>query len=308
MTGTDDGLSTAADERWWGDRSRYDDEPAAVIAKAAFGQLMRVGSPDEVLTGLEIVWMQVDRAGLWLESHIMEWSSSSAAVAESTCLMTLAPLALHLRAISTLGRADLSLLPVALMASRSVFEIGLRIAWIYSADEREDSDRRALRFRLETEKWMRKIASRLAATGSCSADRWREAANGHRTVVDAHTEAARTQGVLRSPPQVLQQLQVLGLEHLYHSYQLASAQGHGSVASGGELQVIRRERSPYGLYWPQDWAVPVNLCAWGSLFVAQHYPAGQLDVGPIRGLMWAANLLADLAPGPDEGEVTRDDR
>jgi hypothetical protein len=290
---------TDGSKRWWGDPSRFEDEPLARSAKADFERLVSTGDVDEIVAGLEAVWMLVDRAALWLSSHHIEWTSHASTAAEKACLMMLPTITGQLKAVTALGRADLSYLPTALMAGRSAFEIGLRVAWIYSAEDSGEMEDRALRLHRKTERWMRRVAARLENSETGTGHRWRRAAEAHNARIEQYLVPSNAESALRPPPPVFEQLRSLELERLYHAYQLASEHTHGGLASGGEMVAVRRERSPYGLYWPQDWSLPINLCAWACMFVAQHYPAGDPDVGPVRGLMWAADLLR-VAPGPEE--------
>lgn len=284
-------------DRWWGDPKLLDDEPAAVAATEAFRKLVASGDVELIRESLEVVWMSVDRAALWLSSQHLEWAAREGkTVAQTTCLMTLPTLIGHVRAVTTLARSDLSLLPSALVASRSAFETGLRIAWVFSTAEETEAETRALRLHRETANWKIRVATHLEESVGTDGVRWREAAAVHEALIERASELRDTVPALPRAASVREQLRGLNLERLYLGYRLSSEHAHGGLASGGEIMEVKREHSPYGTYWPQDWQLAVNMCAWACVFVAEHFPWGTVDVGPVRGAMWAADLL-HLVPG-----------
>lgn len=289
--------------RWWGDPTLLDAEPAAVGATEEFKMLVASGNAALIRESLEAVWMSVDRAALWLSSQQLEWQErEDSTVAQKTCLLMLPSLVGHVRSVTTLARSDLSLLPTALVASRSAFETGLRIAWVFSTEEAMEVETRALRLHREAVNWKVRVATHLEESVGANGERWRQAAAAHEALIKRASEAHDTDPVLPRAPSVRDQLRCLKLERLYLGYQLSSEHAHGGVASGGEIMQVRRERSPYGTYWPQDWQLAVNMCAWACVFVADHFPWGTVDVGPVRGAMWAADLLL-LAPGHADDQV-----
>jgi hypothetical protein len=80
-------------------------------------------------------------------------------------------------------------------------------------------------------------------------------------------------------------------------YRLASEYVHGGLSSALDAETIQAENSPFGSYWPNDWYLAVNMCAWGCLFLPRRYVDRGFDLGPVRGSMLAAELMF-LSPGP----------
>src|SRR5262245_35170478 len=90
-------------------------------------------------------------------------------------------------------------------------------------------------------------------------------------------------------PTVKEQLRELGLDRLCSGYRLASEYVHGGLSSALEAEMMQAESSPFGSYWPNDWYLAVNMCAWGCFFLPRRYVRG-FALGPVRGAMLAAEL------------------
>ena len=183
--------------------------------------------------------------------------------------------------------------------ARAVFELGLRAAWVYEPDAPAERDLRAMALHASAAAWKDKVGSRLEASTGLDGARWHHAAEVQRKIVDRHLPTEFGPEDIPRIPSTYDQLRTLGLERLYHGYQLASEYVHGGLSSGGEMGAVRAEGSPFGVYWPQDWSLALNMSAWGTLFVSQHtHPKTNLVPPPVGELMAAANALLD-APGPE---------
>jgi hypothetical protein len=246
---------------------------------------------------LEFAWQALDRAALWASSTEVAWPHTRRSLAATTCTMLLPVQASHLRAAAALGRAGINHVPSALAAGRATFELGLRAAWVYAPDSQPEQELRAVALHDSSARWKDKVGDRLESASGMDGSRWHDGAERHRSFVARHVPPEFMQSDVPNVPSAYAQLCELGLQRLYHGYQLASEYVHGGVASGGEIGAIREEGSPFGLYWPQDWTLSLNMCAWGCLFVSQHTcPKTKLVPPPIGELMMAAESLLD-APG-----------
>ena len=106
------------------------EDPAAQEAMEQFKSLVRLATRSRFGEPLK-------RCGWGLTAPLcgspalrLEWATVATRVSDATCALLILTQERHMRAITVLGRADLNHLPTALAASRSAFEIGLRIAWI----------------------------------------------------------------------------------------------------------------------------------------------------------------------------------
>jgi hypothetical protein len=280
------------------DQAWLANDPVARQTLEDFTRLVRIGSPDNVRECLDrAVWPSLDRAALWLSSCHVEWEACARTMAERTCALMLPTMVSHLRALTALARDDLDHLATAMAIGRAAFETGLRIAWVFHSRTLKDMDLRALALHQHGSVWKGRVASTLDSTESFGS-RWRHAATAHAALVKGHLERNGWQPAeIPCIPNVERQLKLLGLGRLYHGYRVTSAYVHGEVAIGVERAVVEYEQSPYGTYWPQDWYLAVNMCAWACLFVANSLTIELHDIGPVRGAMWATEALL-ASPGP----------
>ena len=247
---------------------------------------------------LEFAWNALERAALWAASTDVDAPDARRSLATTTCQMLLPAQASHLRGVAALGRADIDHVPTAMAAARGVFELGLRAAWVFVPDEEAARDLRAAALHQASAEWRGKVGRRLHDSVGSDDARWRAAAESQHAFVTRHLPPGFAFGDVPKLPSTYDQLRALGLERLYHGFQIASEYVHGGLALGGELAAVRDESSPYGLYWPQDWSLACNMCAWGCLFISQHTnPKSNVVPIPIGELMSAADALYG-APGP----------
>ena len=248
---------------------------------------------------LDFAWVALERAALWVASTEIEHDETPRTAAAVTCTLVLPVQASHLRAVAACGRADIDNVPTAMAGARAVFELGLRTAWVYEPDGVAERELRAMALHTSAAVWKDKVGNRLEATTGADGSRWHRAAEVQRRIVDRNLPAGLGPDDIPRIPSTYEQLRALGLERLYHGYQLASEYVHGGLSSGGEMGAIRAEGSPFGVFWPQDWSLALNMSAWGTLFVSQHtHPKTNLVPPPLSELMAAANALLG-APGPD---------
>src|SRR5262245_47122236 len=126
-------------------------------------------------------------------------------------------------------------------ASRACFELGLRVAWIHGGECADESDLRALALHRQSAAWKAKVANRLEKVIGTDGQRWHISAEAQERLVQRHLSRFGEEAELPPTVSVRQQLVVLGLERLYHGYQLASEYAHAGLGSGGEVNFIRRE-------------------------------------------------------------------
>lgn len=248
---------------------------------------------------LDFAWVALERAALWVGSTEIEWPETPRSYAAVTCTLLLPVQASHLRSVAACARAGVDNVPTAMAGARAVFELGLRTAWVYKPEAAAERNLRAIALHASAAAWKDKVGRRLEASTGQDATRWRRAAEVQRKIVERNLPKGYAADDIPRIPSTYDQLQKFGLERLYHGYQLASEYVHGGLSSGGEMAAIRAEASPFGVYWPQDWSLALNLSAWGALFVSQHtHPKTNLVPPPVGELMTAANALLD-APGPE---------
>lgn len=279
----------------------FDLEPEAGRVRANFAEICRRASADQIIASLGAVWLMLDRAALWVSSIHTDFAAGSDDFVNRTCAALLPTIPRRIRTLTYLGRGSLDHLPTAMAAARAVFEAGLRLAWCNSSQDQKERAIRVLLIHNSQAKWMEKVASDYDL--SAGGDRWRKAAE---TQVAMVTHAIDRIGCSKLPqrvPSVPDQLRELGLGRLYSGYRLASEYVHGGLSSALEAELIQTEHSPFGIYWPSDWFLPVNMCAWGCLFLTPYYAKGGFNLfergfnlGPVRGSMLAAELLF-LSPG-----------
>lgn len=248
---------------------------------------------------LDFARTALERAALWVASTELEWDETHRSSAAVTCTLLLPVQASHLRAVAACGRGGVDHVPTVMAGARAVSELGLRAAWVYEPDGVAERDLRAMALHASAAAWEDRVGDRLEASTGLDGTRWHHAAEVQRQIVDRNIPIGFGPDDIPRIPSTYDQLRALGLERLYHGYQLASEYVHGGLSSGGEMGAIRAEGSPFGVYWPQDWSLALNMSAWGTLFVSQHtQPKTNLVPPPLGELMAAANALPD-APGPD---------
>jgi hypothetical protein len=45
--------------------------------------------------------------------------------------------------------------------------------------------------------------------------------------------------------------------------------------------MLKTENKPFGIYWPNDWYLAVNMCAWGCFFLGPLSIARGFNLGPL---------------------------
>jgi hypothetical protein len=274
----------------------FEAEPAAGGMRAAFIELYRRASPKQITEALEGIWLMLDRAALWVASIHADLAASTTGVIDQTCAALIPAIPQRMYALTCLGRADLDHLPTAMAAARAAFETGLRLSWVSAPQDPRERAIRILLIHSSQAKWKRKVASDYDLTAA-GGDRWRQAAEAQDNLV------SRALGMIGSPelpkqvPSVAQQLRELKLDRLYSGYRLASEYVHGGLSSALEAAAIQKEESPFGLYWPNDWFLAVNMCAWGCFFLGPLSIERGFNLGPARGAILASELMF-LSPGP----------
>jgi hypothetical protein len=181
-------------------------------------------------------------------------------------------------------------------AARAAFEAGLRVAWINAPKDPQERATRVLRIHKDQAGWKKKVASDYDLTG-VGGDRWRQAAEVQENLVSSALGKIGAPDPPNGIPSVKSQLGELKLDRLYSGYRLASEYVHGGLSSALDAEAIKAENSPFGLYWPNDWHLAVNMCAWGCFFLAAHYCSRGFDLGPARGAMLASEIMF-LSPSP----------
>lgn len=251
-------------------------------------------TPNQVLESLGAVWTMLDRGALWLSSVHLDVCGESNDFVERTAAAFLTVVADRLRAIADLGRQNLDHVPTATTGSRAALETALRLRWIIDAEDERSKILRVVALHDRQVRWKKQVAAEMDRVGN-DGERWRKAAEKHSAVVVAGREAIGEAELPRVPP-VINQLQSLGLGRLYHGYRLASEYAHGGLTGALETESLTVERSPFGRYWPQDWYLALSISAWSCALVAG-YASQDFDLGPVRGLILAADIIS-LTPGP----------
>jgi len=273
----------------------FDMEPAAVRLRSDFATICRTAPATEIRTCLECVWSMLDRAALWVSSIHTHLSSNSIDLTVQTSAVLLPTISRQMRSLTYLGRASLDHLPTAMAAARSVFEAGLRLAWITAPEDTKDREIRTLSLHNDQVRWKNAVAAEYDNIG-VGGERWRQSAQSQDALV---ARAMDTIGEPRRLPRIATvraQLQELGLDRLYTGYRLASEYIHGGLSAAFEAEAVKVENNPFGAYWPSDWFLAANMCAWGCYFISPQ--AGQdFNLGPVRGAMLAAELML-ISPGP----------
>lgn len=274
----------------------FEAEPAAGGMRAAFLELYRRASAEQIAESLEGIWLLLDRAALWVSSIHADLAANSTGFIDQTCAALLPTIPHRMYALTCLGRADLDHLPTAMGAARAAFEAGLRLAWISAVQDPQERAIRVLLIHSSQAKWKRKVASDYDFTGA-GGDRWRQAAEVQENLVSRALDIIGSPELPKGVPSVAKQLHELKLDRLYSGYRLASEYIHGGLSSALEVETIQTENSPFGIYWPNDWFLAVNMCAWGCFFLGPLSLERGFDLGPMRGSMLAAELMF-LSPGP----------
>jgi hypothetical protein len=272
----------------------FEAEPAAGGARAAFLELYRRGSPKQIIDTLEGIWLMLERAALWASSIHADLAASSSDVIDQTFAVLVPAIPRRIHTLTCLGRASLDHLPTAMAAGRAVFEAGLRLAWINAPQDPQERAIRVLLIHDDQVKWKKRVASDYDLTAG--GDRWRQAAEVQENLVSRALEAIGSPELPKKVPSVTEQLRELNLDRLYVGYRLASQYVHGGLSSALDAEATQAENSPFGIYWPSDWYLPVNMCAWGCFFLGPLSLHRGFNLGPARGAMLAAELIY-LSPG-----------
>jgi hypothetical protein len=280
----------------------FEAEPVAGGMRAGFMELCRRASPEQITEALEGIWLMLDRAALWVSSIHADFAASTDGVIDQTCAALLPTIPRRLYALTCLGRAGLDHLPTAMAAARAAFETGLRLAWINAPQDPDERTVRVLLIHSSQAKWKRKVASDYDLT-TAGGDRWRQAAETQENLVSRTLGTIGSMELPKQVPSVVDQLRELKLDRLYSGYRLASEYVHGGLSSALEAETIQQEKSPFGLYWPNDWFLAVNMCAWGCLFLGPLSLDRDFNLGPARGAMLAAELMF-LSPGPGWQQIS----
>jgi hypothetical protein len=273
-----------------------DREPETRHVRAAFVELCRRGSAKEIVTALEAIWSLLDRAALWVSSIQTDLAANSSGLVDGTCAALMPTISRQMRTLTYLGRSGVDYLPTAMAAGRAAFEVGLRLEWINRPEDHEERKIRVLRLHNDQTRWKNAVA-RDYDRSSAGGDRWLRAAQVQAALVARELRNINWTGQLQQPPSVSAQLHELDLDRLYSGYRLASEYVHGGLSSALDAEAVRTERSPFGIYWPNDWSLAVLMCAWGCRFSTRHYAGRGFNLGPLRGSMLAAELML-LSPGP----------
>jgi hypothetical protein len=250
----------------------FQGEPAAGGMRAAFLELYRRASVEQITDALGGIWLMLDRAALWISSIHADLAANSCGLIDQTCAALLPAIPQRLYTLSCLGRSSLDHLPTAMAAARAAFEASLRLAWINATQDPQQRAIRVLLIHSGQAKWKRKVASDYDLT-SPGGDRWRQAAEVQESLVSHALEMTGSPELPKRVPSVADQLRELNLSRLYSGYRLASEYVHEGLSSALDAATIQTENSPFGVYWPNDWYLAVSMCAWGCFFL------GPLAVG-----------------------------
>jgi hypothetical protein len=275
----------------------FEADPVAGGTRAAFLELCRRASAEQIADALEGVWLMLDRAALWVASIQADLATNSTGVVDKTCAALLPTVPRRMYTLTCLGRASLDHLHTAMAAARAVFEASLRLAWVNAAREPQQRAIRVLLIHRDQAKWKRKVASDYDLTGAGGGDRWRKAAEVQESLVSRALEITGSPELPKQVPSVVEQLRELDLSRLYSGYRLASEYVHGGLSSALDEETVKMENSPFGVYWPNDWYLAVSMCAWGCFFLGPLAVDRGFNLGPARGAMLAAELLF-LSPDP----------
>lgn len=281
--------------RWhWADPRHLNDDPIAAESRRAFAVACASRRPDVVRSAFEVVWYQLERAAVWISSRAD--STEFAAFSERTAQILMRPIAAHVRGVAVLGAAGFDHLTPAMSSARAAFEAGLRVAWMLNTDGDAEKDHRAARVHSQLAEARGRIADRMEKTG-IDAARWREAQQRQQLLVDKLVGELELEMPLKRVPGVADQLKELGVGRLYQGFRIASEYAHGSLGAGAEVIPSHAGPTDFGVYWPSEWYLAVNMSTWGCVLAADAIGAGAGDFGPIRGAVWAVQLMDD-APGP----------
>lgn len=290
-------FGSATDRQGWSTVPAYwfESEPAAGGMRAAFLELYRRASPEQITEALEGIWLTLDRAALWVSSIHADFAATTNGVIDQTCAALLPTIPRRIYTLTCLGRAGLDHLPTAMAAARAAFEAGLRLAWINVPHDPQERAIRVLLMHSSQAKWKRKVASDYDLT-DVGGDRWRRAAEAQENLVSHALDVIGSPELPKQVPPVTEQLRELKLDRLYSGYRLASEYVHGGLTSALDAELIQKEKSPFGLYWPNDWYLAVNMCAWGCFLLGPLSRDRGFNLGPARGAILASELMF-LSPG-----------
>jgi hypothetical protein len=272
----------------------FDMDPAAVQLRSDFAEICRRAPVNEIITCLECVWSMLDRAALWVSSVQIDLAANGIDLMSRTSALLLPTIPRQMRSLGYLGRASLDHLPTAMAAARSVFEAGLRLAWIAAPEDAKDREIRTLGIYNDQVRWKNTVATEYDGMG-VGGDRWRQSARKQGAFVARALDAIGGPGDLPRTAAVRAQLRELKLDRLYTGYRLASEYIHGGLSGAFDGEAVRAENNPFGDYWPNDWSLAVSMCAWGCYFVSLQ-ASENFNLGPVRGAMLAAELML-ISPG-----------
>ena len=204
----------------------FDTEPEAGRARSNFVLLCRLASAEQIVAGLEAVWVMLDRAALWAGSVHTDLAANSADLVDRTCASLLPTIPRQMRSLTCLGRIGLDHLPTAMAAARAAFEAGLRLAWINAPDDHHEREIRVLCLHNDQARWKSAVASDYDRSAE-GGDRWRQAAQAQTALVSREIDRIGWPGPLPRVASVAAQLHELDLDRLYSGYRLASEYVHG---------------------------------------------------------------------------------
>jgi hypothetical protein len=150
----------------------FESEPAAGGTRAAFLELYRLASPEQITEVLEGIWLMLDRAALWVLNIHVDFAADTNGIIDQTCAALLPAIPRRMYTLTCLGRG-LDHLPTAMAAARAAFEAGLRLAWINAPQEPQERAIRVLLIHMSQAKWKRKVSADYDLTTTDGGDRRR---------------------------------------------------------------------------------------------------------------------------------------
>jgi hypothetical protein len=160
----------------------FEADPMARGTRAAYLELYRRASAEQIAKALEGIWLMLDRAALWVSSIQADLAASSTDLTGRTCAALLPTVPRRMYTLTCLGRASLDHLPTAMAAARAAFEASLRPAWINAPRDQQERAIRVLLIHRSQAKWKTKVASDYDLTDA-GGDRWRQAEGAQENLV-----------------------------------------------------------------------------------------------------------------------------
>ena len=168
----------------------------------------------------------------------------------------------NVEGVYELARKDLVLLPPAMSAARSAFEIAIRALWLLAPSDPFQREVRWLAHLQTEENYLDRVANRLQLMGIPSTECANQAAVARKFRLDVTQLLPRGYSPLKKIPNLEEMLASLGLKDRYLNYIEFSQFAHGTHVAGGLYRKnLGCEKRSGEFICTADWYQPLGACA-----------------------------------------------